>query len=104
MRSKAELIIDNFLYEAEIAHAYERELPVKEETYCDFYIQKGGKKVYIEYWGYESDPKYLARKQKKIEIYEKYGFQLIQLTDKEVVSSLDDALPKKLREFGIETE
>jgi len=103
VRSKAELIIDNFLYEAEIAHAYERQLPVKEETYCDFYIQKAGKKVYIEYWGYESDSKYLLRKQKKIETYKKHDYQLIELTDKDV-SSLDDVFPRKLREKGIEIE
>ncbi len=104
VRSKSELIIDNFLYHHEIAHAYERRLPVKEDTWCDFYIRKGSKNVYIEYWGLESDPKYRARKQKKIEIYNKYHFKLIELTDPEVKSSLDDVLSKKLREFGIETE
>ena len=103
VRSKAEIIIDNWLYHMKITHTYEKRLPVDEELLCDFFIN-GPKGIYIEYWGYQSDPKYLSRKQKKIETYEKYGFQLIQLTDKEVVSSLDDVLPKKLREFGIETE
>ncbi len=101
VRSKAEIIIDNWLYDYKITHAYERKLPVEEEQYCDFFINKGNDKgVYIEYWGYESDSKYLSRKEKKIETYKKYGFQLIELSDKEV-SSLDDVLPRKLREFGI---
>ena len=49
--------IDNTLYEYWLVHAYERKLPVEEDVYCDFYIPTG--KVYIEYWGYENDEKYL---------------------------------------------
>ena len=101
VRSKAELLIDNWLYMAEIVHAYERKLPVEEEVYSDFYIPTG--KVYVEYWGFDNDPRYSARKQRKLEIYKKYGFQLIQLTDKEV-QNLDDALPKLLLRFGVRTE
>lgn len=44
VRSKAEMLIDNWLYMAEIVHAYERKLPVEEKVYCDFYIPTG--KVY----------------------------------------------------------
>lgn len=101
VRSKAELLIDNWLYMSEVVHAYERKLPIEEEVYSDFYIPTG--KVYIEYWGYEADPKYLARKEKKLEIYKRYGFQLIQLTDKEV-QNLDDTLPRLLLEFGVKTD
>ena len=100
VRSKAELLIDNWLYDSEVLHAYERKLPVEEDIYSDFYIPSG--KVYIEYWGLEED-KYLARKEKKTEIYKKYQFKLIQLTDKDV-TNLDDVLPRKLLEFGIVTE
>ena len=66
VKSKAELIIDNWLYDAELAHAYERKIPIEEEIYTDFYIPSG--KVYIEYWGLNDDPKYSARKDKKLEI------------------------------------
>lgn len=99
IRSKAEVLIDNWLYMAEIVHAYERKLPVSEEVYSDFYIPTA--KVYIEYWGYENDQKYLNRKKVKQEIYEKYGLNLIELEDKDI-QHLDDILPKKLREFGIQ--
>lgn len=99
VRSKAEMLIDNWLYMAEIVHAYERKLPIEEDVYCDFYIPTG--KVYIEYWGYENDPKYLARKKKKIELYNKYGFNLIELQDKEV-QNLDDVLPRLLLKFGVQ--
>lgn len=100
VRSKAELIIDNWLYFSKIVHAYERKLPIEEEIYCDFYIPTG--KVYIEYWGLEED-KYLARKEKKLEIYRKYKLNLIELFDKDV-SNLEDTLPAKLLEFGIPIE
>ena len=98
VRSKAEMLIDNWLYMAEIVHAYERKLPIEEDVYSDFYIPTG--KVYIEYWGYEEDKKYLDRKQTKIEIYKKYGFNLIEIGDKEV-QNLDDHLPRLLLKFGI---
>ena len=100
VRSKAEMLIDNWLYMAEIVHAYERKLPIEEEVYCDFYIPTG--KVYIEFWGLENDSKYTARKEKKKEIYKKYGFKLIELTDEEVFN-LDDVLPKMLLKFGVQT-
>jgi hypothetical protein len=100
VRSKAEMLIDNWLYMAEIIHAYERKLPVEENVYCDFYIPTG--KVYIEYWGYENDSKYLHRKKKKIEIYEKYDFNLIQLQDADV-QNLDDILPRLLLKFGVQS-
>lgn len=99
VRSKAEMLIDNWLYMAEIVHAYERKLPVEEDVYCDFYIPTG--KVYIEYWGYDNDPKYLKRKEAKKAIYEKYGFNLIDLND-EHVQNLDDILPRLLLKHGIQ--
>ncbi len=100
VRSKAEMLIDNWLYMAEIVHAYERKLPIEEEVYCDFYIPTG--KVYIEFWGLENEPKYAKRKEIKKDIYKKYGFKLIELTDDDVFN-LDDVLPKMLLKFGVQT-
>jgi hypothetical protein len=100
VRSKAETIIDNWIYEAKIVHAYERKLPIEEVVYCDFWIPTG--KVYIEYWGLE-DQNYLARKEKKLSIYRKHNLNLIELSDKDV-ANIDDVLPAKLREFGIAVE
>lgn len=98
VRSKAEMIIDNWLYMAEIVHAYERKLPIEEEMYCDFYLPAG--KVYIEYWGYENNEKYLDRKKKKIALYKKYNLNLVQLEDKDILN-LDDILPKHLLSYGV---
>jgi hypothetical protein len=98
VRSRAELIIDNLLYQYSLAHAYERKVPIEEDLYCDFYLPAG--KVYIEYWGMENDPKYLERKKIKLELYKKSEVNLIEINDDEIMN-LDDYLPKKLLKFGI---
>ncbi|MEA5471144.1 hypothetical protein [Spirulina sp. 06S082] len=99
VRSKAEVMIDNWLYMAELVHAYERRLPIAEEVYCDFYIPSG--KVYLEYWGYENDSKYLDRKREKQRIYQQYELNLIEIVD-ENVRDLDDFLPRILLTFGVQ--
>ena len=99
VRSKAEMIIDNWLYMAEIVHAYERKLPIEEDVYSDFYIPTG--KIYIEFWGYDNDERYLKRKKAKQDIYKKYGFNLIELTDEEVLN-IDDILPRLLLKYGVQ--
>lgn len=98
VRSRAEVIIDNALYDYKLAHAYERKLPIEEDLYSDFFIPT--ENVYIEFWGMENDPKYAERKKIKLEIYKKYDFKLIELNDNDI-SNLDDHLPKKLLKFNI---
>ncbi len=105
-RSKAEALIDNWLYMLEIAHAYERRLPINKEVYSSFYIPHG--KVYIEYSGCDTDESYgydkncERRKQEKLDIYKKYNLNLIELEDKDV-QHLDDVLPKLLLKYGVQT-
>lgn len=99
VHSKAEMMIDNWLYIAQIVHACERKLPIEESVYCDFYIPTG--KVYIEYWECNNALKYLAYKDKKLAIYKKYGFKLIQLNDTDI-QNLDDVLPRLLLKFGVQ--
>lgn len=99
VRSRAEVIIDNFLYNNQIIHAYERKVPIEEELYCDFYIP-GGKKVYIEFWGKVGDEQYENRKKKKIELYKKNQLNLIELGDDDI-TKLDDILPGKLLKYEI---
>ena len=98
VRSRAEVVIDNWLYTNTVMHAYERRLPIEEELYCDFYLPTG--KVYIEYWGRERDPKYAARQQIKREIYQKYGLNLLEIDD-EILRMVDDHLPRLLLVYGV---
>lgn len=99
VRSRSEMIIDNWLYMAEIVHAYERKLPIEEEVYCDFYLPAG--KLYIEFWGMENDLKYAERMKVKRAVYAKYGFNLIDLNDEDV-RNLDDILPARLLKYGVQ--
>jgi hypothetical protein len=98
VRSRAEVIIDDTLYDYGLVHAYEKKVPIEEELYTDFYLPNG--KIYIEYWGLENDAKYAERKKKKIELYQKYDLKLLELNDDDILN-LDDHLPKKLLKYGI---
>jgi hypothetical protein len=104
VRSKAEQIIDDSLYLWGIPHAYEKKLPnTDHNVYSDFHIPSGKgrpKAVYIEYWGMENDEKYNQRKNKKIEIYDSLGLNLIQLNDADI-KNIEDALQKYLRQHEI---
>ena len=101
VRSRAEVLIDNWLYMQGLVHAYERRLPIEAECYCDFYLP-GGKGVYIEFWGRTDDPKYRERMTVKQAIYAKHNLRLIELGDAEI-ERLDDVLPRMLLRFGIES-
>ena len=98
VRSRAEVIIDDTLYDYGLVHAYEKQVPIVEDLFTDFYLPSG--KVYIEYWGLEKDPKYQERKKIKQELYKKYELKLIELVDEDILN-LDDHLPRKLLKFGI---
>ena len=105
VRSRAELIIDNLLYDYGLTHAYERELTVAETVLSDFYIpaRNGGKAVYIEFWGINDNKKYLERKKIKQEIYKKHNLNLIELDDNHI-DNLDSNLRKMLLKFNINVE
>jgi hypothetical protein len=103
VRSKSEVIIDDWLYTYGLVHAYERKLPINEDVVSDFHIPSGPGRphaVYIEYWGMESDTRYKDRMIKKIELYRKNELPLIELGESDI-QNLDDVLPRKLLEFKI---
>ena len=95
-------MVDNWLYNRHIAHAYERKLPgIPEDVISDFYLPQG--RVYIEVWGMEKIAAYAHRMREKLEIYRRYEFQLIELRDAEL-NNIDDHLPRRLRDFGIKVD
>ena len=109
VRSRAELIIDNLLYDYGLTHSYERELTHEETVYSDFYIparngkENKGKAVYIEFWGIKDNDKYLERKKVKQEIYKKHNLNLIELDDSHL-DNLDSYLRKTFLKFDINVE
>jgi len=96
VRSKAECMIDDWLYRHDLIHAYEQRLPIEPDFISDFYVPKAD--CYIEYWGLEDYEQYRSRKEKKVNIYQKHGLKLIGLNDKDV-QKLRYVLPKELLRY-----
>lgn len=97
VRSRAEIIVDDYLFENRIWHVYEKRLPVAEEDlYCDFYLPEHD--VYIEIWG-RRDQEYVARRERKEKVYCGAGLQLISLGDEHIDDT--DLLVKALLQRGI---
>lgn len=99
LRSEAELKIDNWLYLAGVVHGCNKPLPVNEQACADFYLPSA--QLFIEYWGCDTDPSYLAEKMKKKEIYQQHQLKLLELKEQDLVR-LDEVLSRELRRFGIE--
>jgi hypothetical protein len=97
VRSRGEAMIDAFFYENRIVHAYEKLVPIEQTMYCDFYLPELS--VYVEFWGMESNPKYKARKLKKLELYRLSDLKLIEIKD-EHINNLEDYLMSQLVKLG----
>ena len=110
VKSKSEREIDNYLFEHDIPHAYEKSLPYgktdKEVLHPDFYLPNylgKGKHVYIEHWGYnENNLQYTKTKKFKVPIYEKLGITLICTYEKTDTADIDATLERKLNKDNIE--
>lgn len=97
VRSRAEIIVDDYLFENRIWHVYEKRLPVVEEdVYCDFYLPEHD--MYIEIWG-KRDQEYIGRKEHKEKVYRESGLRLISLEDQHINDP--DLLTKALLQHGI---
>ncbi|MDK9775555.1 MULTISPECIES: glycerol kinase [Vibrio] len=99
VRSKGELLIDNWLYLAGVVHAYERQLPIAQDVTSDFYLPSG--KVYLQFWGSDTGEMSEAEQEKIRAVYKQHNFNLIEVEASEV-DRLDEVLPKRLRQFGIQ--
>lgn len=99
LRSEAEVMIDNWLYLAGIAHACRKPLPVEEGLLADFFIPVAN--LYIEYWGADSEPGYLAKKMQKKELYQKHQLNVLELQEDDL-EQLDQVLPKRLLKYGVD--
>ena len=103
VRSRGEALIDNFLYSARIAHAYEQELILGDKTMIPDFIAitpKGN--VYIEFWGMEGQPGYDSRKEEKIRLYEENELNLVNVSP-EHLDNLDAYLSRHLAAYGVRT-
>jgi hypothetical protein len=84
VRSRAEVMIDDWLYNRNISHAYDHVVAriSGKELRCDFYIRD--KDVYIEFWGLVGEPDYERRKREKLNFYRSKGLKLIEIYPKDL--------------------
>ena len=97
VKSKSEREIDNYLYNNNIRHTYEKKIRMFDGTpiHPDFYLPD--RDIYIEHWGYdESNVKYTETKNMKMDFYRKKGITLICTYEKTDVKDIDEALEFKL--------
>jgi len=96
VRSKGELIIDNYLYILGFNHIYEKKIKIlKNQVKCDWYLPDYD--IYIEYWGFHGK-KYLKRKKEKIKLYKKAKLNLISI-ENYMFSDIYSYLNKKLKHY-----
>lgn len=94
VRSKNEVIVDNWLFRHNICHGYEKAVFGEngEEYYSDFYIP--GIELYVEIWGL-TDEKYTSRASRKKKTYSALGYRLLEITGNDIMH-LDDILEKEI--------
>lgn len=96
VKSKGELIIDNFLHINGIKHIYEKTIKVNGHSIkYDWYLPDI--RIYIEYWGYYGK-EYEARKKEKIKLYKK-GKMLLLSIENEMFDDIYSNLRKKLGNY-----
>jgi len=100
VRSYSEMLIDNWLYNHGILHAYEKSVFMASDpeavVLSDFYLPDGD--VYIEFWGLNDDEKYLKRKKKKKKLYKENEIDVIHM-EEDHIKRLNDIMPRKLHSY-----
>lgn len=88
IRSKGEMIIDNFLYDRGNAHAYEPVLFCgAKKLIPDFLVKNDDEEdVCIEYWGMLDDESYVRRMEFKKVVYSSNHIRIIDVTDRDLTS------------------
>ena len=98
------MIIDNWLFEHNIPHAYEKALPIdndeKHDLHPDFCLpgyEDDKEDIFIEYWGYnEKNIEYTKSKNYKMKIYKEQKVTVICLEEKDIMD-INTSLKRKLK-------
>jgi len=102
VRSRAEKIIDDWLYENNYLHAYEKSVYIKEEDkeyIPDFFLKNDD--VYIEFWGLSENESYLLKKETKIDFYKRNRIRFVSIEDKDI-EHIEDVLPRLIAKAKID--
>lgn len=94
VRSQGEMIIDNWLYNNNINHEYEKKIILKDEEYfADFYIKD--RNLYIEYFGITNNDDYTKKAEHKKSIYKENNINCIYLYPEDL-KNIQDILQKTI--------
>jgi hypothetical protein len=96
--SALEVRVCNWLYLAQLAHAYQRALPTEERVQADFYVPEGN--VYIDCWDADIPAQALSAKLHKRELYRTLKLRHIEINAADA-ERLDEVLGRGLLAFGI---
>ena len=98
LQTSLETQVCDWLYLAQLAHAYQRALPVEELVYADFYLPEGS--VYIDCWETDIPAQQLSGKLHKRELYRELELRHIEINAVDI-DRLDEVLGRGLLAFGI---
>lgn len=98
LRTPLQMRVCNWLYLAQLVHAYRRALPTEELIYADFYLPAGS--VYIDCWEEETSASDLRERLNKREVYRDLGLCSLEVNASDV-DSLDEVLGRGLLALGI---
>lgn len=106
VKSKAEMIIDNWLFTQNIPHAYEKALPIdadaRHDLHPDFCLpgyEDDKDDIYIEFWGYnEKNIEYTKSKNYKMEKYKEQKVTVICLAENDM-KDINSSLTRKLKYY-----
>ncbi len=98
LQTTLQMRVCDWLYLAQLSHAFQRSLPVEEPVSADFYLPMGN--VYIDCWEAEIPAQQLSSRLLKRELYGQYNLRHIEINaaDEE---RLDEVLGRGLLAFGI---
>ncbi|MBP6723944.1 MAG: hypothetical protein KA137_03855 [Halioglobus sp.] len=96
--SELELRVCNWLYLAQLAHAFQRALPAEDLVLADFYVPEGN--VYIDCWDADIPAQALSGKLQRRELYRTLKLRHIEINAADA-ERLDEVLGRGLLAFGI---
>ena len=98
LNGRLEMRVCNWLYLAQLAHAYRRALPTEDVVLADFYLPAGN--IYIDCWEADVPATELSAKLNKRDIYKELGLRSIEVNAADA-EKLDEVLGRGLLAFGI---
>lgn len=97
VRSRAEVIIDNLLFELGITHDYEKSMTIMGTTLRpDWFLPDSN--AIIEFWGMEDHQEYVQKQVTKLKLYAEHNLPCLSLNDDDLEDSR--RLEEKLSNFA----